>query len=192
MITNQQLLAAVKAQPIGFGCGALAVVLGLAIYFRGGLLPEAESLLDQNATLGERIDANLKNGVQLTEQLAAITSARKQIEARLVRPDELAKNQQFFYKLEAETGIKLIDLRQNQVPAAKPGAKGPKTNYIPVGYAVAVRGSYAHLLDFLRRLESDQRFCRVMTASINLGGTSDKDRANELTLNLGLELLGQP
>ena len=126
MITNQQLLAAVKAQPIGFGCGALAVVLGLAIYFRGGLLPEAEGLLDQNATLGERIDANLKNGVQLTEQLAAITAARKQIEARLVRPDELAKNQQFFYKLEAETGIKLIDLRQNQVPAAKPGARGPR------------------------------------------------------------------
>ncbi len=193
MITNEQLAAFIKAQPIGVGCGVLTVLLAVGIYFRGDMIPDAERLLDERATLGERIDANIKNGTQLSEQLTAISAAREQIEARLVHADELAKNQQYFYKLEADTGIKIIDLRQNQVAANKPGAKpGAKTNYIAVPYAVAVRGDYAHVLDFLRRLEVGQRYCRVMAANINLAGTSDKDRASDLTLNLSLELLGQP
>ena len=63
MMTNQQLVAFIKAQPIGFGCGALALILGLGIYFRGDMIPEAEKLLDEKATLGERIDANLKKAM---------------------------------------------------------------------------------------------------------------------------------
>jgi hypothetical protein len=194
MMTNEQLVAFLKAQPISVGCAVLSLLLGAGIYFRGDLVPEAEELLDQKATLGERLDANLKNGVQLPEQLAAITAARQQIEARLVHPDELAKNLQFFYKLEADTGTKLVDISQNQNLGNKPGAKstGPKMNYLPVGYSVAVRGDYAHILDFLRRLESGQRFCRVNSVNVGILNGSDKGRASELTINLGIELLGQP
>ncbi len=189
MMTNEQLVAFLKAEPISVGCAALSLLLGLGIYFRGDLVPEAEELLDQTATLGERLDANLKNGVQLPEQLAAITAARQQIEARLVHPDELAKNLQFFYKLEAATNTKLVDISQNQ---NTPGRSGPKMTYLPVGYSVAVRGDYTHILEFLRRLESGQRFCRVNTVNVGILGGSDKGRASELTINLGLELLGQP
>jgi len=187
----EQLVATLKANPISVACGALALALGVGIYFRGDKVPESEAILDQKATLGERIAANLKNGVQLDEQFAAIAAARQQIEARLVHPDELAKNLQFFYKLEADTGVKLIDLRQNIVQPLKPGTK-LKTFYIGVSYAVAVRGDYSRLLDFLRQLECGQRFCRVMSATVAVSGVTEKDRANELTLNLGLELLGQP
>jgi hypothetical protein len=190
MISNEQVTTFVKDNPVAVACAALAIVLGVGIYFRGNNIPEAERLLDEKSSLGQRIDANIKNGVQLPEQLAAITAARQEIEERLVHPDELAKNQQYFYKLEADTGIKLVDLRQNPMP--KIVAKGPKMNYVPVGYSVVVRGDYAKLLDFLRRLESGQRFCRVATANLNLGGASDKDRAGDLTVSLGLELLGQP
>ena len=186
----ERLVATLKANPISVACGALALALGVGIYFRSDKVPESETILDQKATLGERIDANLKNGVQLSEQFATLVAARQQIESRLVHPDELAKNLQFFYKLEADTGTKLIDLRQNIVQPLKPGTK-LKTFYISVGYAVVVRGDYARLIDFLRRLESGQRFCRVVSATVAVTGSSEKDRANELTLNLGLELLGQ-
>ena len=143
-------------------------------------------------TQGERIDANLKNGVQLADQYAAISAARKEIEARLIRPDELAKNLQFFYKLEADTGTKLVDLRQNVLVPGKAGGKG-KTAYTGIVYAVAVRGDYSRLLDFLRRLESGQRYCRVMSATlIGVSNGVEGSRGNDLTLNLGLELLGQP
>lgn len=192
MISNQQLFAFIKAQPISVGCGVLVVLLGAGIYFRSDLIPEAEKLLDERSALGERIDANLKNGVQLSEQLTAVSAAREQIEARLVHPDDLAKNLQYFYKIQAETNTELIDLHQN-VAAPKVGGKAAvKAIYLPVGYSVAVRGDYPKLIDFLHRLEANQRYCRINSASIALSGTTDKDRANALTLNLGLELLGQP
>jgi hypothetical protein len=188
----EPVIATLKANPISVVCGALALTLAVGIYLRSGRVPEGEALLEQKVTQGERIDANLKNGVQLADQFAAITTARKEIEARLIRPDELAKNLQFFYKLEADTGTKLVELRQNVIPTGKPGAK-LKTAYMGVGYGVAVRGDYVRLLDFLRRLESGQRFCRVMTLTlVGTGGGAEGTRGNELTLNLSLELLGQP
>jgi len=186
-----QIVASLKANPISVACGAMALALAVGIFFRSDRVPGNEELLDQKASLGDRLDANLKNGVQLADQLAAITAARQQIEARLIHPDELAQNLQFFYKLEAETGTKLIDSRQVQLAAGKAGPKGSRTLYTSVGFAVVVRGEYVRLLDFLRRLESGQRFCRVTTATISISGSSDKDRGNELTLNLNLELLGQ-
>jgi hypothetical protein len=188
---TDQLVATLKANPISVACGALALALGVGIYFRSDRVPEGEALLDQRASLGERIAININNGDKLAEQYAAMTAARQQIEARLIHPDELAKNLQFFYKLEADTGTKLIDLRQNQLPTGKPGAKS-RSAYFGVGFSVAVRGDYVRLLDFLRRLESSQRFCRVTAATIGVSGSTEKDRGNELTLNLSLELLGQP
>ena len=187
---GEQIVATLKANPISVACGALALALGVGIYFRSDRVPNAEQLLEQKASQGERFAANLQNGVQLADQYAAISAARKEIETRLIHPDELAKNLQFFYKLEADTGTKLIDLRQNVVSGRGPAkAKG---GYMGVGYAVTVRGDYVHLLDFLRRLESRQRFCRIMTASVAVVGSSQSDRSAPLTLNLALELLGQP
>jgi hypothetical protein len=189
-MTGEQITSALKANPISVACGALSLTLAVGIFLRSDRVPDGEALLDQKASQGERIDANLKNGVQLPEQFAAISNARQQIESRLIHPDEIAKNLQFFYKLEAETGTKLVDLRQNSTGPNRGGAKSK--NYVPVGYAVSVRGDYVRLLDFLRRLESNQRFCRVMSATVGVTGSTDKDRGNELTISLGLELLGMP
>jgi hypothetical protein len=187
----EPLVATLKANPISVACGALTLTLAIGIYLRSGRVPEAEALLDQKATLGERIDANLKNGVQLADQYAALAGSRKEIEARLIHADEIAKNLQFFYKLEAETGVKLVDLRQGGTGSGAKPAKA-KSFYRSVGYNVAVRGDYVHILDFIRRLESGQRFCRVMTASVGVGSGSEKERNSELTINLSLELLGEP
>jgi hypothetical protein len=188
-MNGEQIVGFLKSNPISVACGALVLTLGAGLYLRSDKVPDAEKQLDAKASQGERIDANLKNGVGLHDQFTAISAARQQIESRLVHPDALANNLRFFYQLEAETGTKLIDLGQNVVPPAKPGAKS-KNSYMFVGYRVSVRGDYVRLLDFLRRLESGQRFCRIVTASMVTAGTSDKERGNDLTLTMGLELLG--
>ncbi|HNC23418.1 MAG TPA: hypothetical protein PLU52_04365 [Opitutaceae bacterium] len=189
MISNEQLIGFIKSQPVGVGCAVLTILLGAGIYLRNDKVSDSEALLDQKITQGERIDANLKNGVELPEQLAALASSRQQVEARLIRADELAKNKQYFYKLESETGVKLVEISQNAIPNAVQGAK---TIYLPIGFSVAVRGDYPHLIDFLQRLEKGQRYCRVISANLSLLSMTSKDRgAAELTLNLSLELLGQ-
>lgn len=186
-MTNQQVVTFIKTQPVAIACGVLCVLLGIGIYIRGDNIPDAEAMLDQKSTLGQRINSNLTNAVSLPDQLTQLTAAREQIEARLVNPEEVAKNQQYFYKLEAETGTKLIELRQ-----VSAGKKGPKVNYPPVAYSLSVRGTYVHVLEFLHRLEVGQRYCRINTAALTIQGPSEKDRAGEETLMLTFELLGSP
>jgi hypothetical protein len=168
-------------------CGGLiALGFGVAIYFQVDSLAEATELIEQKATEGMRLTANLKNSYQLPEQLAAITQARAQVDGRLVSASELAKNLQYFYKLEADTSVKLLSLFQNPIPAPKPGAKPALTG---IGYTVSYQGGYAEALNFLSRLESGAHYSRLISANIS---TNSSAREGPVTVSLALELLGQP
>jgi len=186
-MTNPQLVAALKKHPISIGCGLLSLVLAVTIYFRGSVIPETEAELAQKSVEGERCDANIKNAKQLKEQLDALVAANQEINSRLVRAPQVGTNTQFFYKLEGETGVKLIDLRQSQLGA---GAKVVGKNaFVPIGFTLAVQGQFPELLRLLRELESGARYCRILTASC---GAAPADRSAPLSLTLNLEILGQP
>lgn len=185
-MTSKDLIAFVRKNPISVGCAVVSLALAVGIYFRSDALPTQEEKLDKLAQEGGRLATNIKYAAQLNEQLAALTAAAKAIEPRIVHAGELAKNLQYFYKLESDTGTKLGNLHQDAfVPK-----KGAKTVYAGIGFGFSVEGEYPALLDFLRRLEHGERYCRVITA--NVGVSSDADRPKPLKLNLTLELLGQP
>lgn len=185
-MSNEQLIALLKKNPVSVACALISLLIGVALYFRSDLVPDTAKLLEQKIAEGERLNANVKNSAQLPEQLAAITEARAEIEKRLVRGSELAKNLQYFYRLEAETGAKLLVMRQNPVAAPKPGAKPA---LIGISYTVSFQGPYFTVMEFLRRLESGTHFCRVSQAGISIIGNN---RGGPLTVSLSLELLGQP
>jgi hypothetical protein len=175
-----------KKNPIGVGCGLLAVLLIAGAYYRSSAVPELNELLDQKLTERARVAANVKNATGLTDQLARLTRAQKGIEDRLVHASELAKNLQYFYRLEAETGTKLLELHQNP-SSLKVGA--PKTAFNGVSFTVTFQGDYLAILDVFRRLERGTHYSRVLSASLM---TIGPDRTGPLKLSLGLELLGQP
>lgn len=184
-MSNAELFAFIKKNPISIGCGVLSLLLAVGIYYRSGLLPDAEADLTQKSSEAERYDANLKNAVQLKEQLDALVTASKEIDRRVVHAGQKLSNDQYFYKLESESGAKLTTLSQSTLATARPAAKA---TFMPVGFSVTVQGSLAQLLDFLRRLESGAHYCRVMSASCGGGGNG----ATTLTLNLSVEILGLP
>jgi len=187
-ISKAQAIAFIRKNPIGFGCGALCVALAVAMYYRSDMVPASDAELEQQSAEAERLASNLKNATQLQEQLDAMIAAGKQVEARLVHPGDLAKNQQYFFKLEAETGTK-VDCNQLTLPAEK----DRKTLYLSVPYSVKVRGDYSQILSFLRRLESGTHYCRVLNATLTSGAAAMGEASDgALSLNLNLELLGQP
>jgi hypothetical protein len=188
-ISNEQLLALIKKNPVVTGALLLCVLLMVAIYLRLDAMPAAAEELEAKATEGKRLAENIKNSVQLTEQLAEVTAANQEIDSRLVRAGQLASNLQYFYRLEADTGTKLLDLRQGATPRAATSGK------IPVSYNVSVQGSYRQVFEFLRRLESGTHYCRIQTASIvplDDSGGLGLIRPTSARLTLGLELLGTP
>ena len=128
-MTKDEVLALVKKNPIGVGCGVVSVLLAAGIYFRGAEMPAAEEELAQKSSEASRLAANIQNAAQLKEQVEALAAANKEVETRLVRASQTLNNYQFFYKLESETGAKMTVL--NQGPAGAP--KGAvKSAFIPV------------------------------------------------------------
>jgi hypothetical protein len=110
---------------------------------------------------------------------------RKEFEGRLMKAGQLAVNLQYFYKLEAETEVKLVDVRQNNVP------RNARTQYIGVPFAVTIQGSFAQVTNFLNRLQNGPHFCRINTATFNKVGGENSGNT-DMSLSLALEILGQP
>lgn len=183
-MTNQEYVALLKKNPISVGCAVLTLLLGAGIYFRSDVPDLASADLEQKSTEGQRLAANLQNSAQLNEQYAAIAAAGREITDRLVHPGELATNYRIFYKIEADTGTKLIELRQIP-PAAN---KGAKLNFVPVTYSVSLLGDYNQVLEYLRRLEHGPHFCRILSSGI----TGASVERGPLKLSLTVDLLGQP
>lgn len=187
MISNEDLIALIRKNPVAIGCAVVALACGAALYWRSDLIPAAEAELEQKAAEGRRIDLNLRHAAQLPEQLAALSGAMAEIELRLVSADELAKNLQYFYKLETETGTKLLDLKQTTI--RNQAKTATKDSFTTVPFILSVSGDYVSLLQFLRRLESGAHYPRVALASITASGL---DRTGPLSLQLNLDLLGRP
>ena len=183
-MTSTDIIALVKKQPIGFGCGLLSLTLAGLLYYRSDKIDENQAEFDTKAAAAAKITANVNASKNLSEQVTEIQAATKELESRLVRAGQLAVNLQSFYKLEAETEVKLLDIRQN-VPA-KNGAGA----YVGIPYNVSVQGSYKQVMAFLNRLENGRHFCRI--SNVVFGKIVGATDSTAMTLTLNLELLGQP
>ena len=185
----------IKKQPVAVGCALFCVALALAVYFRKDALATAQAELDDKTSRANHLKENVDNATsinkadRLDEQLATMTHATEAIEARLVHVDQLAVNKQYFYKIESETQTKLTGLNQTGVAAA--GKNSGNTAYVAVGYSVNVEGTYAQLLDFMRRVENGEHFSRVQGLTLSQGGGSESTTSHA-SLGLKLELLGLP
>jgi hypothetical protein len=181
-IKTKDVVAAIKRRPIIFVCGALALGSVLAIYFRMGVRDELQAKLAEREKVLLRLSNNAKFSAQLDAQLDALQKANSKIAAGALHVGDLARNQQLFYRLEAETGVKLIDLRQLSPAALAKGA--PVTTYVAIPFTLTIHGDYAQIIDFLFRLDREATLARVTSGAI-----ARPDEAPQ-SLTMSVELLG--
>lgn len=184
-MTTEDLKQLVKKNPTPAICLGVMLAVGVAIYFRSDEIPTAEEDLAKKSTDAEKYTLNIKNSVHLKEQHEALIAANKKLEAGVARAGQQGINTQYFYKIERETGVKIVSFSQATRTLAKP-AKGA---FAPIAFNLGVQGSFSQILDFLRQLENGASFCRIVTANCN---SPQGGRGASLTLSLNLELLGQP
>ncbi len=184
MITNAELAGFLRKNAICVACVAVSIGIGVTIYLRMDELPEAEDVLADKSKQGELIAANIEDAHQLKDQHAALAAANQTIATRMIQVGQLAENLQYFYRLESATNAKLTD--PHQVAWSPPPKNSPKTSFTPVGFALQAQGTYAQIMDLLRRLENGEHYCRVITC--NIRPIADQ-RGSPLLMTLSLELL---
>ena len=185
-MTNEEAVAFLKKNVIPVACVIVSIAVGVAIYLRSGLLPDAEKVLLQQSQQAELLAANIEASGQLKEQHTALVSANKTIANRMIRVGQLAENLQYFYKLESDTGTKLSDPHQSSY--SPPSKSAPKTNFIAIGFTLSAQGDYGQLIDLVRRLENGDHYCRINTLSLKPLGTDV--RGGGMLMYLSLELMG--
>jgi Tfp pilus assembly protein PilO len=189
-MNSADLIASFKKHPIGFSCGALCVIMGVLLYFRSGKIDEDQAEFEARSAERTKILANVRNSENLPKQLAEMQALAKEMDSRLIRAGQLAVNLQYFYKLEAENEVKLIDIRQGNPP------KASKSLYVGIPYNVSVQGSFKQVVAFLQRLETGPHFCHFSAVSFSKSGGTTTDSSGAvtgtMTLNITLELLGLP
>lgn len=190
-ITSKDLVAVVKKNPVAIGCGALSLILLAGSYLRSSRAGELSDQLKQKEQEGQAILDDIRNGANLAEQYDSLTATTKELDSRLVRGSERARNQQYFYRLESDTGVKEISLQPGGV--AGPPLHGPKPIYTSIGYSVTVQGDIHQILNFMTGLESGQHFVRLTSATVTREGNRTSAAATAaVNLTLNLEFLGLP
>jgi hypothetical protein len=191
-MTAADLSAFARKHLTGTICLGVTLVAGGLIYFRSGAVIESQTLYEAKSAEAAKMLNNVKAAPGLEEQVAEILELGKDLDDRLVNASQLAVNLQYFYKLEADNGVKLLDVRQTTAP--RPARGAAKTLFAPVPFSLSVQGTYAQLLKFLGELQNGRHLCRINTAAFNkpggIGG-ADTSATQEITLTLSIELLGQ-
>ena len=135
-------------------------------------------------------DSDFDGCARVYEQVVDIQAFSNEMDSRMIHAGQLAVNQQYFYKLEAETEVKMTDMRQNP-PSRNTKAQG--SQYMAIPFNVTVQGSFKQSLAFLQRLETGPHFCRFNGVSFTKSGSSAVGAdPTGMTMSLNLELLGTP
>jgi hypothetical protein len=193
-LTGEDIKSFVKKQPIGVACGVACILCGVAFYLRIDAVNNARDNLDAKNTLAQKYQNNLRNAAGLPEHAQAMQAAGKELDGRLLRVNQLAMNQQYFYRLESETGIKLVDVKQTNV-AANPKAKS-RAGTVGIPFNVTAQGDFRQIVSFLQNLENGAHFARFLTVSLQPYGVSSEAGSSggggTMSVSVSLELLGLP
>jgi hypothetical protein len=193
MKTFQPLIAVVRKYSLATGCLVALIAIAVAFVWRLDLLDQARERLDGRKAEGRNIDKNLQNAATLESHFAALREGRVKLEAKLIHAEDLATNQEYFFKLENSTGLKLSQLRQiTTAPAKGRKAAANAPLYQPVAFSLSLEGTFARVLAFLNALENGPHVCRLTSISVQRSGSSGAGdiRGTDVAVNLNLELLG--
>ncbi|HEU5078199.1 MAG TPA: hypothetical protein VFT72_03260 [Opitutaceae bacterium] len=176
-----------KTHPIVVVGGIVAILASSAGFWRSLSRDEFQSLVASKQNEATRLTDNIRYGQKLDAQYTQLLELNKELSLRLTAPDDLASNQQYFYKIAAATGAKISDLRQVALPKKKKNAA--PTLFAPVPYLITVNGTFTQVLSFLRNVEAGTRLGRITAG--NLSTPTAKDGVpTELTMSITAEFVG--
>jgi len=161
--------------------------------------------LDKKADLDSEIEQldirmstilkNMKNSAGLEEDLALVEKRIEQLDARLFDSQELATNYNYFFNIEADTGVKISGLKQFEVSEdqvrsknRKRMPKSTKNVYQKIRYHLKATGDYTQLVNLMRMLEGGPSFYRLEKFRVSKSTGTDSEK---LSMDLSLLILGR-
>lgn len=164
---TQAILAKIKQYPLAVGFGVGCLILGVLIYLRSGENGKLQTELDTLKGRNTQIEANLREGTGMVEDLARLKEMVEAIEKRLVNREERVLNVQYFYNFDLEQ--ELINITSvNQLPPNEAAMRtGPLKIFETVDFNLVCTGTKQQLLQFLHEIRRGGKILKVTSISLD-------------------------
>lgn len=159
----------------------LSLLLGVGVAWRGPLVEAAEQRLIELEREWRQIQINEERAVGIEADIGALEAALAVVEERLVDPEQVALNYEFFLRAERSSGVSLEGFSQDPL-SPKPWkieAGRELGQYRAIPFTLEIVGDYAQIVAYVRTLEGREALTRTGFVSI--------DRFKDKTGNMRLK-----
>lgn len=164
-----------------FATGLAVVSLVFAGIWRRGIDELRDTHALRNREYNQMLEAT-SFGPLLRTELTAVREYTYTIESNLADEDDLSDNDDYFRRMQIDSGVVMDNIQQLSSPRPNPGAV-----FRTIPFTLQVSGTYAQTLDFLNRVETGPRLVGIASFSMQRLRTGEAD----ITLQLDVNLLGK-
>jgi hypothetical protein len=168
--------------------GFVAILLLGVAYWRSSTIAEQEVRWQSMTRQIAVMDANVRHAHGLQEQVEQLEASLRQMETQLFDPDARALNTNFFYQLERDANVRVVQARQGSYQAG-----GNSSHYATVEFVLVVEGDFASLLGFVHKLHAVDAFIAPNRWDLQPATRrgSDANDASLYTLGLTVRVLAR-
>jgi len=186
----QLIFAKFRQYPVAISAFCVALFFLVIFFARGGRFDRLEAELEEKERRWERVEDNLRNARDLESQIKRIRKVNESSADRVMNHTEIAINYDYFYQLEAKTGVRITNLSQGGIvdPSSKNVEGLPVMKvYSAIRFSISLEGAYEEIIAFVSELEKGYYFTRI--SSINVT-RSRKNGPTEVG-SLQIQILGE-
>ena len=151
----------------------IVVLCGTLLIMRGPRISQFQEEITRLEREWNNIQANLERSSGLEADIADLQTGLDQIQARLMHPDEVAANYEFFYSLEKESGVQFLGFSQG-IPSDGSALKISKdklSHFSVIPCDITMSGTIRQILTFMNLLDHQDFIIRFDL--LNVGVPSD-------------------
>lgn len=183
----------IKTYPFASVMALLTIVLFALSYIRSMENSKLDTQYDHAVKEWGKIDANVfKNSVDLEMHLEEAKIISEDLKSRLIHPPELARNYQYFFRLESIANVKILSLQQETlrvIDTKKEDKKKDKSLFSRVPYMMGASGEFHDLVSFLYALENGEHFYHLKECALQRDLRSE---GQKISMIMKFDLLGTP
>lgn len=194
-MTFKGILHYLKKNYIVAFSGAIIFACLIVHFVRGEQITRLAADYDDLGIRRSRILKNLKFAADIDRDLERLAAMQEELEARLFRPEDLASNQRYFYRIESMADVSLKSLQQILKPAPtgknskKARRKAEQASYQEIVYDMGVEGTFENVISFLRAIEGGEAIAYLEGFSMVGSKTGTGDPLVEMRMTV--DVLGK-
>ncbi len=179
-----------KKYPIACFCAIGVLVLGVVIFFRGGVVDALQIREDELESRLGVIEANQRFSNGLEADVEELEEQTELLEERIFNRDDLIKNSKFFYSFAnmEDFDVSVDQVTQGQVVPDIFDKKGPKELKLHsvIGYDLDVEGKFFDVVNFLQELDQADAIIRV--SGFDVSHADERKRGIDADLRMRVQV----